>query len=146
MKEQLLKFNKFTDTYPVVIVSIIIGILGAAFGVYYGSTFSMVVGAFIIAYNCARIIYKVNNEEPKQVSEDVANDLMDRLKGKPVELDAYGLFKFIRDNDQCPDCRVKPLRLLEGPSGGLSTNVQCGDCGNWFNITPGIECLERIRR
>jgi len=33
----------------------------------------------------------------------------------------------------CPDCLSKN-RLFSGPTGGLSVNIACGDCGSEFNI------------
>jgi hypothetical protein len=33
----------------------------------------------------------------------------------------------------CPDCQG--TAFLEGPSGGMSTNVRCDTCGSEFNIT-----------
>lgn len=146
MRKQLLVFdNKWANSYPLIIAGLIMGLIGMIFGVYYVSTISIIVGAILIAYNCTRIIYKMNDKARETYDSD-ANNLMDRLKSEPVNLDARGLFKFIRDNNQCPDCRATPLRLLEGPSGGLSTNVKCADCNVWFNIIPEMEMLERIHR
>ena len=44
-------------------------------------------------------------------------------------------------NGRCPDCSGE--EFFEGPSGGLSVNIRCGKCGNWFNHSPFS--LERIR-
>jgi len=41
----------------------------------------------------------------------------------------------------CPDCGCKNFH--EGPSGGLSTNVECVDCGHKFNIGLPL-FIERI--
>jgi len=32
----------------------------------------------------------------------------------------------------CPDCGSETF--MEGPSGGMSTNVKCGGCTHWFNM------------
>ncbi len=45
----------------------------------------------------------------------------------------------------CPDCQVG--QLLEGPSGGCSTNYLCDNCGSEFNLAvlPGWQAVgERI--
>lgn len=43
----------------------------------------------------------------------------------------------------CPDCGSKK-GFYEGPSGGLSTNIQCIECGQAYNVTPMIGIAERI--
>lgn len=35
-------------------------------------------------------------------------------------------------HDKCPDC--KQTHWIPGPSGGMSRNFECGDCGSRFNI------------
>lgn len=40
-------------------------------------------------------------------------------------------FAFLTRNSTCPDCQRGDL--LEGPSGGLSTNLRCGSCSAEFN-------------
>lgn len=52
-------------------------------------------------------------------------------------------FKRITGKDgsmPCIDCGV--ARWQEGPSGGMSTNYQCAECGSRFNVGPGT--IERI--
>lgn len=46
--------------------------------------------------------------------------------------------------NRCPDCDHEGF--LEGPSGGISTNIKCAnaECGARFNITPLIGIAERI--
>lgn len=44
----------------------------------------------------------------------------------------------------CPDCKTNPMVMLEGPSGGMSTNIMCEECGSRFNVTPAIGIAERI--
>lgn len=42
----------------------------------------------------------------------------------------------------CPNCNGN--KWLEGPSGGLSVNIMCAECGLWFNRTPfGIDYIGR---
>lgn len=43
---------------------------------------------------------------------------------------------------KCPDCGV--WEFLEGPSGGMSTNIKCENCGSFFNDS-GPFGLDRIR-
>lgn len=47
---------------------------------------------------------------------------------------------------ECPSCHLKPPRYLEGPSGGMSTNIFCGRCGQGYNVTPMIEIAEVIHK
>lgn len=51
---------------------------------------------------------------------------------------------YIEMGKWCPECHHKPPRYMEGPSGGMSTNIFCGDCGAGFNITPVVEIAEPI--
>jgi len=46
----------------------------------------------------------------------------------------------------CPECG-STKGFLEGPSGGLSTNIFCANeaCGAGFNITPVVGIAEKIR-
>lgn len=44
--------------------------------------------------------------------------------------------------NHCPDCGGEGF--LEGPSGGMSTNISCATCGHRFNVTPIIGRAERI--
>lgn len=52
------------------------------------------------------------------------------------------LYELIEANE-CPDCHHHD-GFYEGPSGGLSTNVECVNCHHWFNITPVVGIAERI--
>ena len=38
---------------------------------------------------------------------------------------------FLKHN-ACPDCGSGSF--MEGPSGGMSTNVKCNGCSHWFNL------------
>jgi len=58
-----------------------------------------------------------------------------------MEMDDRKLFKHIMKFKTCPDCGCS--QFYEGPSGGMSTNIQCLGCAHKFNNTPGI-ALERI--
>jgi hypothetical protein len=35
-------------------------------------------------------------------------------------------------NSQCPDCGSK--EFIQGPSGGMTVNVECAGCGSKFNV------------
>lgn len=52
------------------------------------------------------------------------------------------LTKIFRDEQVCPDCGV--WEFLEGPSGGMSINIMCDNCGSIFN-DAGPFGIERIR-
>lgn len=43
---------------------------------------------------------------------------------------------------KCPDCGV--WEFLEGPSGGMNTNIKCKNCGSFFN-EMGPFGIDRIR-
>lgn len=64
-------------------------------------------------------------------------------KGVRVHTTPEGkLFLTIASNT-CPNCGSHK-GFTEGPSGGMSTNIFCADCGQGFNITPMIGIAERI--
>ncbi len=52
------------------------------------------------------------------------------------------LTKIFQKEQVCPDCGK--WDFYEGPSGGMSTNIYCGNCGSWFNDS-GPFGIERIR-
>lgn len=45
---------------------------------------------------------------------------------------------------KCPNCGS--LRFNTGPSGGLSTNIECQGCGRWWNYVPVLPELQPIDR
>jgi hypothetical protein len=45
---------------------------------------------------------------------------------------------------KCPSCGLNPPEYMKGPSGGMSTNIFCGKCGEGYNITPIIQSAEKI--
>lgn len=51
------------------------------------------------------------------------------MKKSDEEITAY-----MRKHQRCPDCRGD--EFLEGPSGGMSTNIMCSSCGARFNMSP----------
>lgn len=62
-----------------------------------------------------------------QITRDVASQLDNE----------YDLFKMLFGVCTCPDCKDHPVQLYEGPSGGLSSNMFCRNCGHGYNVTPG---------
>jgi hypothetical protein len=46
----------------------------------------------------------------------------------------------------CVDCKTKPKSFIEGPSGGMSTNVFCPHCGQGYNLTPIAQWAQRIHK
>lgn len=46
----------------------------------------------------------------------------------------------------CVECSTKPKGFIEGPSGGLCTNVFCSHCGQGYNLTPLVHTAEKIHR
>ena len=45
------------------------------------------------------------------------------------------------EHNCCPDCGSQ--KFAEGPSGGMSQNVQCAGCNHWFNLALPL-FIERI--
>lgn len=58
------------------------------------------------------------------------------LHASPKELS-----KIYQEEQICPDCRE--WDFYEGPSGGMSQNIVCGNCGSFFNDS-GPFGIERI--
>lgn len=44
----------------------------------------------------------------------------------------------------CVKCTTKPKGFMEGPSGGMCTNVFCEHCGQGYNLTPVAQWAELI--
>lgn len=79
-----------------------------------------------------------SREREKAISQAMAALEIDPPKPK---LEPDDLWAAISIN-KCPDCGGEGF--LEGPSGGLSTNIKCATCGHRFNVTPVIRRAERI--
>ncbi len=75
------------------------------------------------------------NKPKEECKENVGIPVNETEEGK--------LFLQLR-NSGCPDCGSK--MFAEGPSGGISTNIQCAECKSEFNITPWVQIAERIKR
>ena len=81
--------------------------------------------------------------DPKKIQENWCSHL-EKLEKRRTCKDEHQLFEWSVENGKyylCPDCEGK---LLEGPSGGLSTNMICESCGHKFNLTPPMYSLARI--
>jgi ribosomal protein S27E len=61
----------------------------------------------------------------------------------PIPNSPEGKLYAIIASGECPDCRHHD-GFYEGPSGGLSTNIACVNCGHRFNVTPMIGIAERL--
>ena len=46
----------------------------------------------------------------------------------------------------CVKCNLTPKGFLEGPSGGMCTNIFCSRCGQGYNITPVGQWAELIHK
>lgn len=46
----------------------------------------------------------------------------------------------------CYHCDKEPKGFIEGPSGGMSTNVFCSQCGQGYNLTPIAHWAEEIHK
>jgi len=58
-----------------------------------------------------------------------------------IEMDEDKLMGLFLKYNCCPDCGGE--QFMEGPSGGMSTNVRCSSCKHWFNMSLPV-CIERI--
>lgn len=120
-----------------------LGVADIVLMIFLGFPKLSTIPAFFAAFMCFLII-RITNEKVTIENDEEQQDLVDRLASKPVDLNGQDLYDFMVKKDRCPDCRASPLRLLEGPSGGVSTNVMCAVCKAKFNICPLIGFAERI--
>lgn len=74
---------------------------------------------------------------------NILSKLFKLIKRKKNNTTEKSLFEQMQ-NGRCPDCDTDPMRIIEGPTGGLSTNIKCVSCNAQFNICPVIEFAERI--
>ena len=58
-----------------------------------------------------------------------------------MEMDDEKILKHLLEFQTCPDCGSK--KFYEGPSGGMSVNLQCAGCGHKFNNSMPL-AFERI--
>ena len=49
-----------------------------------------------------------------------------------IEMDDDKVKELFLKYNACPDCGSESF--MEGPSGGMATNVKCNGCGHWFNL------------
>ena len=61
-----------------------------------------------------------------------------------VQIEERSLWELLIEDNTCPDCKVTPIELLEGSSGGMCTNFKCVGCGALFNITALVKYAERV--
>lgn len=47
------------------------------------------------------------------------------------------------EEQKMPCCGSKSF--IEGPTGGLCINIKCTQCNTWFNITPILGTIEKIK-
>jgi hypothetical protein len=78
---------------------------------------------------------------PLQEKEMVQIDTRTGEQTPVRKTEAGKLWKIIATN-HCPDCNGEGF--YEGPSGGMSTNIECATCGRKFNVTPVTGRAERI--
>ncbi len=70
------------------------------------------------------------------------NDI-DKKFVSPLNLDER-LWNRLIENGGCLKCDERPKSFVEGPSGGVSTNVFCPWCGQGYNLTPLAQWAEEI--
>lgn len=68
-----------------------------------------------------------------------------RLRERPpVSLPPPDDRDFKEWDSTCPNCHQR--NWIEGPHGGMSINLKCGDCGIWINAVPALGIYQRIRK
>ena len=68
------------------------------------------------------------------------------LENSPSLTNSERLWNQLIDAGGCVDCDKEPKGFYEGPSGGMSTNVFCSQCGQGYNLTPVAHFAERIHK
>lgn len=108
------------------------------------ATFIVIYAAFVFALFLALLIKaKMRKKEPPEM---MTHNLRDGSVIPTKETDAGKLWATIASN-RCPDCGDGGGGVFwEGPSGGMSTNIECinPNCKARFNVTPLIGTAERI--
>jgi len=99
--------------------------------------FAVCIGGFLMLFFFLNAVNSNHRRKPRVV---------EGFSGQPLaESDAGKLGAMIMKR-RCPDCGGR--KFYEGPSGGMSTNVFCGTCGQGYNFTNifGEGHAERIRK
>lgn len=100
----------------------------------YTLIIAVILGA--LAYGFARLTDRIAKGKSRPVAKPPRRDI-------PVEeTDGGKLFRDIMERG-CLECGTRD-DYVEGPSGGLSTNIFCARCGAGYNITPLVGIAERI--
>ena len=86
-------------------------------------------------------IFKFIKKEKFPCKECIVGQVCSELCDK-VETNENEIYNKMRTDNCCPDCGG--LKLIEGPSGGLSQNIFCANCKHGFNIMGPFEKIERI--
>lgn len=60
--------------------------------------------------------------------------------------DKHRIWNRLIEAGGCFHCGIEPKAFIEGPSGGMSTNVFCARCGQGYNLTPVAHWAEMIHR
>jgi len=91
-----------------------------------------------------KLIEKIISNKPKFPCAPESNCLVLPACTKPcdkIEMDDNKIRDLFLKYKGCPDCGGKIF--IEGPSGGICTNVKCDGCGHYFNMALPL-IVERI--
>jgi hypothetical protein len=80
----------------------------------------------------------------KRVRPPALNDLGFK-EAKPMT-DGERLWNQMLDAGGCVKCNKTPKGFFEGPSGGMSQNVFCSQCGQGYNLIPIMPFAEFIHK
>lgn len=105
---------------------------------------------YINEFAIKALFWKRKNKEKMNTKEKIKfpcssdNCLVRAACTKPcdkIEMDNDKLMDLFMKYNACPDCGSE--NFMEGPSGGMATNVKCRGCGHWFNLALPM-FIERI--
>jgi len=60
----------------------------------------------------------------------------------PIKMKSIADSKVFFEEKKMPCCGCEDF--IEGPSGGMSINILCANCGAKFNMTPILKLIERL--
>jgi len=69
-----------------------------------------------------------------------------RSKISPEPVDHEKLWNQLVKARGCIKCNKEPKGFYEGPTGGMSVNVFCTQCGQGYNLSPIIHWAELIHK
>lgn len=91
---------------------------------------------FLVAFCFVLVIDQIMTRQARRIR-------ITKTKQSSAEAESERLYNHLWS--RCEDCGGK-ANWFEGPSGGLSTNIFCGHCGQGYNVTPIAQRAEKIHK